>query len=146
MKEIKANFWDVYLDYDVICVTTNGVTKLDGSLVMGAGIALDFKLRFQGLDKILGKLVKEKGNKVHLINFSDQLKIASFPTKYNYASKSSLYLIENSCTQILDILKDKDIRILLPRPGCQNGGLNWEFDVQPLLKLYLDDRFYIISK
>ena len=35
--------------------------------------------------------------------------------------------------------------VLLPKPGCANGGLNWE-QVKPLLEQYLDDRFTIIDR
>lgn len=35
--------------------------------------------------------------------------------------------------------------ILLPRPGCGNGSLNWERDVRPVLAPVLDDRFSVIT-
>jgi hypothetical protein len=38
-------------------------------------------------------------------------------------------------------------KVLLPRPGCSNGGLDWETQVKPVLeKILNDDRFVIISK
>ena len=35
--------------------------------------------------------------------------------------------------------------IAIPRPGCSNGGLNWEIDVKPIIEPLLDDRFIIYS-
>jgi len=44
MKEDKGDLWGYPADYR--CVTTNGVVKPNGKLVMGAGVALDAKRLF----------------------------------------------------------------------------------------------------
>jgi hypothetical protein len=46
MREVIDNFWDIWLDYDTSCCTTNCVVKSNGELVMGAGIAKQFTETF----------------------------------------------------------------------------------------------------
>jgi hypothetical protein len=36
-------------------------------------------------------------------------------------------------------------RVVLPRAGCGNGGLNWEMAVRPVLADILDDRFIALE-
>ena len=46
----------------------------------------------------------------------------------------------------MDIIQFYDLKnVALPRPGCANGGLNWE-DVKPHLERILDDRVTIVTK
>ena len=44
---------------DAICFTSNGIVKKDGKLIMGAGVAKQFRDRFFGLDQESGALVKK---------------------------------------------------------------------------------------
>lgn len=121
------------------CVTTNGVVKKNKELVMGAGIALAAKQKFPSLAKILGQLVLESGNHVYII---PEFQIASFPTKMDWKDNSSLELIEQSCQELVKKSKDWDL-IVLPRPGCSLGKLDWS-QVKPILTKFLDDRFVIL--
>lgn len=65
MKEMKGNMLDI--ECDALCITTNGFVKSNGECVMGKGIAKQIKQYFPNIPKDLGKLIKTKGNKVHLI-------------------------------------------------------------------------------
>lgn len=162
MKEIKGNIFE-QLDADAICVTTNGIVKANGELVMGAGIAKQFAERFPGLAADAGEMVDNYGNICQILlthSFSNrELSIIAFPTKHHWKDQSDLALIARSAHQLVQIA-NKEVawddgldgeliqrawkKIVLPRPGCGLGGLKWE-DVKRVIEPILDDRFYIIT-
>lgn len=146
MRERKGDLWDLMGIVDAICITTNGVRKKDGSLVMGAGIAKEAVCRFPGIQYILGKKVLDGGNIPHIAWEEAGTYIVSFPTKINWRLPSSLDLIRNSCLN-LEVMANanKWENIALPRPGCGYGGLSW-IDVKTHIEPYLDERFIICSK
>ena len=141
---------------DAICVTTNGVVKGSKRAVMGAGCAKDMNEKFEGLDYELGEAILKNGHITQIIStrvivfkkFKKSIFIVSFPTKHVYWEKSDLVLIETSTQQLVELAGGNPQwkRIILPRPGCQHGRLDWTIDVKPLLKEHLDDKFYIISR
>lgn len=66
-----------------------------------------------------------------------------FPGWMAQASKA---LIQESCVQLKEQADALDLSsVVLPRPGCGAGGLDWEREVRPLCQAYLDDRFYVIT-
>lgn len=158
MKEITGDLFDI-TDADAICVTTNGIVKPNGELVMGKGIALAFKEKWPTLTKVLGNMVREGGNNVHMVKPMKSLTVKrdympyifSFPTKHDWRDMSDINLIIQSCHQLVAWVDQRrklgDIwtKIVMTRPGCGNGGLDWERVVKPAIKDILDDRFYIIS-
>lgn len=59
---------------------------------------------------------------------------------------STLELVEESLKQLVEYVDSfENVTVLLPRPGCSNGGLDWYKDVKPLCNKYLDNRFTIIN-
>ena len=81
------------------------------------------------------------------MEYEDVDTVIAFHTKYHWKDKSSLNLIKKSSQQLVLVTNMMDWKnILLPRPGCSNGGLSWEKQVKPVLENYLDDRFTIICK
>jgi hypothetical protein len=36
-------------------------------------------------------------------------------------------------------------KVVMPRVGCGLGQLDWDNQVKPLLEMYLDDRFWVVS-
>lgn len=141
---VKGNIWDYLNKADILCVTTNGVVKPNGELVMGAGVALQASRRFPSLPKVLGRAVKEHGNHVHTGVQSGKTIIVSFPTKHNWKDKSDLILIEQSITELIQLADAISAKqIVLTPPGCGNGGLCWN-DVEPLLKR-LNSRFIVVN-
>lgn len=145
MNELRVNLWTA--PAEAVCITTNGVVKRDGNLVMGRGCAKEAALKWPTLPKELGKLVAEHGNHVYDFDLkSPNVKLYSFPTKNHYSDKSDLLLIERSLIELTaQVSLDHLQSVALPRPGCGNGGLDWEKEVKPLCEQYLDDRFIIVD-
>lgn len=152
MNEVKGNFWDVILTgYDAGCILTNGVVKNNGSAVMGAGIAKQAANIFDDLPLRLGRKLKADGNIVNRLMSCTHNKsgitweMYSFPTKSNWQYNSSISLIVKSCRELMAIIDEKEYqKVLLPRPGCGNGGLDWD-DVKQNISSILDDRVDIIT-
>jgi O-acetyl-ADP-ribose deacetylase (regulator of RNase III) len=73
------------------------------------------------------------------------LELYSFPVKHNWWENADFDLIEQSTIELKSIADRKKYdTIVLPRPGCGNGGLDWE-DVKPILETHFDNRFYVIT-
>lgn len=155
MKEISGDFWiEFWKGYDACACTTNMVLKSNGDLVMGAGIAKSFAERFKYLPARWGKKLAEilkggiaPGVMVEYGPVSHYPSLVAFPTKYHFKEKSSTALIQQSAQQLKIIANALGWKkILLTRPGCGMGGLDWEGEVKPILTKILDDRFYVIEQ
>lgn len=157
MIEMFGDFWteakNQYKPYNALVCTTNLIVKQNKRLVMGAGIAKQFRDNYQyaDLDLLWGTRIL---NNLHEDGFmvnrapipSSNLYLVAFPTKVNWRDKSEIDLIVKST---LNLVKTANIlgwkKILMTRPGCQNGGLNWPF-VKEKIGRYLDDKFVIIER
>ncbi len=90
------------------------------------------------------------------------ISLIAFPTKNDWKVPSDLKLIERSC-QELKQMYDNTIRaiinskelcerpykpvIVIPRPGCGCGGLDWETQIKPLCeKYFITDDWIIATK
>jgi len=146
MFEIQGNLWK--LPADIICVTTNGFVKADGKAVMGRGCAKEATKLIPGIEEELAKKIKTHGNNVAYLAEHRGRKILSFPVKHNWWEEASLELIERSCQQLKfyvnDIYNNQRRFIVVPRPGCGNGKLEW-IDVKPICEEYFDDRFGVVT-
>lgn len=146
MLQRIGDIWSFRGPSDWICVTTCGVVKFDGKLVMGRGIALEASKRYPGLAATAGALVKTNGLRVEALWHE---KLILFPTKNHFKDKSDINLILKGILQLLEIFNShdwEDTRLLLPRLGCGNGHLDWA-EVEPLMQHYLtEDRFIVFSK
>jgi hypothetical protein len=71
----------------------------------------------------------------------------SLPTKHHWKDNSDTSLIDKSLSELGPLTKSLDRPVVLPRPGCGNGGLSWERDVSPLVQLRLpEDKYIIVSQ
>jgi len=140
--EGKGDLWDFQVDARV--VTTNGFVKKNGACVMGRGCALEATRRYMGVEFTLGGLIKKSGNQVYQLTF-DKPHLVSFPVKHNWWEKADVKLIEKSTKELVALTERSGWKnVVLPRPGCGNGQLNWE-DVKGVLSSVLDDRFMCVT-
>ncbi len=160
MKEARIDLFRTLGKVDWACITTNGEIKRDGRAVMGRGIAEQAKTRWPGIDLVLANGIRTRGNVPNFLGYVDkflrwtpsdpsldlkQTLLWSFPTKHNWRDKSDMDLIIQSARALVqEAVNFPDIEIVLPRPGCSNGGLNWVY-VHKYLARHLDDRFTIVT-
>lgn len=146
MKEAIGNLWDFYAAGHKIVITTNGMIKRNGDCVMGRGCALEAAKRFPKLPGELGFKISCAGHQ--RVWWWADYNLYTFPTKHNWREKADIELIARSARQLASCVpvscdySQKDI--VVPRPGCGNGGLRWQ-DVKPVLDAILDDRFVSIN-
>ncbi len=145
MKEIFGNLWE--LPAEAICITTNGYVKNNGAAVMGRGCALEAKQRYPRLDFHLGSLIRFQGNRVFNMGLldADGPLLFTFPVKHHWREKADINLIKKSANQLMTAIEILELEnVLLPRPGCGNGQLNWE-EVKTVIEPLLDDRVSIVT-
>lgn len=160
MNEARGDLWEYPADYR--CITTNGYVKTNGEAVMGRGCALEAAQKWPALPEVLGEMIKAGGNHVYELGFAtahDEVRsirhawnVLSFPVKHHWREKADLDLIRRSANELDAFLTQQmlwddiadDFTVVLPRPGCGNGQLDWE-DVRPILNPILDDRFTVIT-
>jgi hypothetical protein len=130
MLDIKADLWTT--DATGICITTNGYVKPNGRAVMGRGCALEAKNKFPDIDYTLGRIIKQFGNHVYPLLANGTKTIYSFPVKHNWWEDADMDLIKRSCQELKQYAQGHKL-ILLPRPGCGNGRLRWEY-VRPVIE------------
>src|SRR5687768_6373564 len=129
MKEEKGNLWNHYGERDsVICITTNGTVKGDGTAVMGKGCAKEAAERFPQFPKFLGAHLARVGN-VFKVWFwpngrptskNQQAKawaICTFPVKHNWYEAADLDLIIQSAKELAKRAEIyASVTFYLPRP------------------------------
>src|SRR5690606_26780205 len=108
--------------YKVLVCTINWTLNKKEELIMGAGIAKDFKMFFHDLPKLWGGEVKKHKEPKLLINEIDNFLIVGLPTKINWKNNSLLPLIEQSVIDLSHSVVGK-YNVLMTRPGCGMGGL-----------------------
>jgi hypothetical protein len=151
MKEdTQSDLFSFLGEVSILCITTNGDIKKDGRAVMGKGVALGIKKIIPHIDICLAEHLKLYGNfPGHLLSFQGT-SIFSFPVKRHWNEDASLKLIKRSALvlkALVDVLDngEQPLSIVLPRPGCGAGNLDWN-EVKLILEEVFDERFLIVSK
>lgn len=141
MLEEFGDFWTI--QGDARCITTNGALRVSGYAIMGKGISLQAKQRYPKIEITLGRLIQRYGN--HTFKLGNGL--ISFPTKWHWREDSDLELIKRSAQELVFLLKDDSAkRILLTRPGCGNGNLNWSEVKSCINNILIDNKFIIVNQ
>ena len=103
------------------------------------------KLRVTSDEKMM---IEQKANSAGLStskfirNMANDAKVYE---KYDRLISGQLKRIEQSAIELRDLVNSKGWnKVILPRPGCMNGELDWEH-VHPILEKYLGDEFYCIT-
>lgn len=147
MLEEFGDFWTI--QGDARCITTNGTLRSNGNAIMGKGIALQARQRYSRIEFTLGRLIQKYKNHVFYLGNG----LISFPTKHDWRDdKSDIGLIKRSAMELVSLFKGdvpiknkSNRRILLTRPGCGSGNLNWT-DVRPILQTILNsDEFIVVN-
>ncbi len=106
--------------------------------VMGAGLALEFRLRYPSMFRDYKSRVEMglKPGRPYLYNKSDPWTL-NFPTKYHWANPSRLQWVEDGLRWFAENYRIMGINsIAFPQLGCGQGRLQWT-DVQPVMEHYL---------
>jgi len=149
MRVVYEDLWARPANY---IVTTNGVLRANGSLVMGTGAALEAVIREPGLDLAAGRAIRERcqmqdrrGNYIYGFLPLSQPGVdlfGIFQVKFHWRERGDLGLIARSAAGLAEVagsMPGADFRLNFP--GIGKGGLRRE-DVEPLLQ-GLPDNVYI---
>lgn len=114
--------------------------------VMGAGIAKQFKQLYPDMFNEYKLACKHKellyGGDLWIWNYIDlykHKKILCFATKERWEYPSKIEWIERGLLNFINNYQKWKIKsIAWPKLGCNNGKLNWEEQVKPLMIKYLE--------
>lgn len=155
MREELIDLWSVACD--ARCITTNGTIKANGRGVMGRGVAKQACARYFALEVALGFYLRQHGNHVGVLweHTMPDLRAAAppppeplviFPVKHEWHQLADLDLIEQSARELVTLTDEKGWqKVVLPRPGCGNGGRSWQREVKRRIEPILDDRFWVVT-
>ena len=108
--------------------------------VMGAGIALEFQLRFPEMFACYESKCEAGDIRIGKMDYYDNgdLMIINFPTKYDFKYPSKIEWVEQGLQDFVDSYSSHGIEsVAFPKLGAGKGGLNWE-EVKDLIKKYID--------
>lgn len=109
--------------------------------VMGAGIALEFMLRYPDMFKDYKERCENGEYLPGRVNYylDKDVTIVNFSTKWHFKYPSRIEWIENGLRDFCKTYKDKGITsVAFPKLGTNNGGLDWQ-SVKVLMEKYLGE-------
>lgn len=139
--EIKnQNIFEIdYNKYNIDII----VNPVNTQGVMGSGLALEFKKRFNEMHSQYYYLCKNNEFNIgdlFLYKNNGKPYILNFPTKENFCNDSKIEYIELGFQKLIKLYnKDKFKNIVFPKIGCGLGNLHYNIDVRPLFIKYFKD-------
>jgi O-acetyl-ADP-ribose deacetylase (regulator of RNase III) len=132
-----------YFEGTIFNVDTQTVVNTVNCMgVMGAGIALEFMLRYPAMFEDYETKCKDKRimtGKVDYYKNEDGSMIVNFPTKWHFKYPSKLIWIEQGLQDFVKTYQKNGITsVAFPKLGTSNGGLNWN-EVKILMEKYLSN-------
>lgn len=110
--------------------------------VMGAGIALEFKLRFPEMYDDYREKCNQKEviiGKPYIYKYSQDIWIMNFPTKNHWRHSSNIGWIEEGLKYFREKYREWGIdSIAFPKLGTANGKLDW-FQVMDIMEKHLSN-------
>ena len=128
IKYVKKTVFNMKSDALVNTINCDGV--------MGAGLALEFSLRYPNMFKQYEKDCKNGKVKVgEIITYKDSGDlIINFPTKDHWKYPSRVSWISSGLDYFVNHYKEWGIAsVSIPPLGCNYGGLDFEKEVKPLM-------------
>lgn len=141
MHEVVGDLWRYHAEGFIVAITTGGLISKRGECAMPRGCARQARDRFPGLAAQLGDMILRQGNHVHDLGN----RIVSFPVENSPYEVPEPTLIERSCRELVALANRNNWQsIVVPRPGCGGGGLDWR-DIRKIVVRHFDDRFTLIQ-
>lgn len=97
--------------------------------VMGAGLALEYKLRYPDMYADYERQCNLGNIKIGYLDIFDNngIKIMNFPTKDHWRMPSEIKWIEKGLLYLYENFKEMNVEsIAFPKLGTNHGGLEWE--------------------
>lgn len=107
--------------------------------VMGAGLALEFALRYPEMESEYKTLCAERRLMTGRVSYyhEGETVIVNFPTKAHFKYPSRLPWVEQGLRHFVSTYRQEGITsVAFPKLGCSRGGLEWS-EVRPLMERYL---------
>ncbi|UCZ57089.1 ADP-ribose-binding protein [Desulfurispirillum indicum] len=140
MRMVSGNLWD-YLEQCPVVITTGGQLNRRGHCSMPRGCAAQARQRFPHLPAQLGALIRQHGNHVFVLDHQ----IIAFPIENGPMEPPDLGILKRSTRELVELTdRHQWPQVVLPRPGCGSGGLEWPV-VRSILERSLDSRFLIVD-
>lgn len=141
MQLVEGNLWDALGRAHLLLVSANATVASAGHLVMGRGAAREAKLRFPGLDRELGSLLRRHrmaGSLYGILLATSQwhpyTRLGAFQARRHWYHDADPWLIRYSVRRLRELIDagPEGQWVAMDYPGIGNGHLREEV-VAPIL-------------